>query len=541
MGTVCFGNDNFAAITGYGDYGEDLLTSSRDSNLYTISISEMAASSPVCLMSKATSTKSWLWYRRLSHLNFGNINQLIKNELVDEHPRFKYNKEHLCSACEQGKRKKATFPSKLVPNETQDRIINFITHIQRNMTANVLKVRYDNETEFKNATLKSFYEKQGIMHHTSIARMPQQNGVNSYELKQFPQPILLKIALLYPTNDRDDLGKMRPKADIEYYAPRTLEVSDNFAANTLDNDDTPSSSSIIIEDNDAPTLDFEESKSSSNYQDPSNMHKLHQKHRYTNKRTKNHPIEQVISDPSKPIKSMQDELNKFKRLDVWEIVPLPDGRHAIKMDGKTAFLNGPLKEEVFVSQLDGFVDPDFPNHVYRLKKALYGLKQVPRAWYDKLSSFLIEHHFTKVFSNRFTKLMKDNFEMSMMGEMKFFLEFLIHQSPRRIFINQSQYTMELIRKHGRENCDTIKTPMAIVKIDADLHGTPIDETKYHSMIGGLMYLTASRLDIAFATFICARYQARPTEKHIKEVKRIFWYLQQSINNGLWYLKDSGLS
>ncbi|GJW32650.1 retrovirus-related pol polyprotein from transposon TNT 1-94 [Tanacetum coccineum] len=90
---------------------------------------------------------------------------------------------------------------------------------------------------------------------------------------------------------------------------------------------------------------------------------------------------------------------------------------------KTTFLNGPLKEEVFVCQPDGFVDPDFPNHVYRLKKALYGLKQALRAWYDKLSLFLGEHHFTKdlIFSNRFAKLMKDNFEMSMIGEMKFFL------------------------------------------------------------------------------------------------------------------------
>ncbi|GKB59992.1 retrovirus-related pol polyprotein from transposon TNT 1-94 [Tanacetum coccineum] len=348
MGTVCFGNDNFAAITGYRDYvqgnltichmycveglghnlfsvgqfcdgdlevafrsntcyirnleGEDLLTSSRDSNLYTISISKMAASSLVCLMSKTTSIKSWLWHRRLSHLNFGTINQLTKNELVDGHPRFKYNKEHLCSACEQGKSKKATFPSKLVPStDSKLELLHMDLYgamrIQRNMTANVLKVRYDNETEFKNAILKSFYEKQGIMHHTPIVRMPQQNGV----------PVLLKIPLLYLTNDHDDLRKMRPKADIgcppaqtrclfslsstalsflpaitnclnfqnssdnvnetpsqqdldnlfgplyeEYYAPRTLEVSDNFATNTLDNDDTSSSSLIIIEDNDAP-------------------------------------------------------------------------------------------------------------------------------------------------------------------------------------------------------------------------------------------------------------------------------------------------
>ncbi|GKA92472.1 retrovirus-related pol polyprotein from transposon TNT 1-94, partial [Tanacetum coccineum] len=192
--------------------------------------------------------------------------------------------------------------------------------------------------------------------------------------------------------------------------------------------------------------------------------------------------------------------------------------------------------------------------------------------YAKLSSFLIEHHFTKgivdptlftrrqgddillvqiyvddiifgstnqVFSNRFAKLMKDNFEMSMMGEMKFFLGLQVHQSPRRIFICQSQYTLDLHKKHGMEKCDLISTPMDTVKLDSDLRGTQVDQTKYRSMIGGLMYLTASRPDIAFATFVCARYQARPTEKHLKEVKRIFRYLKQTINMGLWYSKDSG--
>ncbi|GKB69668.1 retrovirus-related pol polyprotein from transposon TNT 1-94 [Tanacetum coccineum] len=135
--------------------------------------------------------------------------------------------------------------------------------------------------------------------------------------------------------------------------------------------------------------------------------------------------------------------------------------------------------------------------------------------------------------------MKDNFEMSMIGEMKFFLGLEVHQSPRGIFICQSQYTMDILKKHEMEKCDTVSTPMATTKLDEDLQGTPVDQTKYYSMIGGLMYLTSSRPDIAFATFVCACYQARLTEKHLKEVKRIFRYLRQSINMGLWYSKDSG--
>ncbi|GJW20588.1 retrovirus-related pol polyprotein from transposon TNT 1-94 [Tanacetum coccineum] len=129
MGTVRFGNDNFVAITGYGDYypcniqfviiilNDNAHTSGRDSNLYTISISNMAASSPVCLMSRATSTKSWLWHRRLSHLNFGTINDLTRLDLVDGLPKFKYRKDHLCSAYEKGKSKKDFHPPKLVPSD----------------------------------------------------------------------------------------------------------------------------------------------------------------------------------------------------------------------------------------------------------------------------------------------------------------------------------------------------------------------------------------------------------------------------------------
>ncbi|GJS71619.1 retrovirus-related pol polyprotein from transposon TNT 1-94 [Tanacetum coccineum] len=223
IGTVRFGNDNFVAITGYDDYiqgnitichvyyveglghnlfsagqfydgdlevafrsktcyvrnleGDDLLTGDRESNLYTISISDMAASSPVCLMSKATSTKSWLWHRRLSHLNFGTINDLTRLDLVDGLPKFKYGKDHICSACERGKSKKASHPLKLVPNETPEIIKKFIAQAQLNYKAKVCKIRTDNGTEFKNATLKAHYEKLGIMQQFLTARTPQQNGV----------------------------------------------------------------------------------------------------------------------------------------------------------------------------------------------------------------------------------------------------------------------------------------------------------------------------------------------------------------------------
>ncbi|GJU19431.1 retrovirus-related pol polyprotein from transposon TNT 1-94 [Tanacetum coccineum] len=191
-------------------------------------------------------------------------------------------------------------------------------------------------------------------------------------------------------------------------------------------------------------------------------------------------------------------------------------------------------EEVCVNQPDGFVDPYHPDKVYRLKKALYGLKQAPRAWYDELSNFLASEGFSKGFIDPTLK-----FDMSMIGELKFFLGIRIHQSPRGIFINQAKYAQEILKKHGMTSCDSIGTPMATKHLDADLSGTSVDQTKYRSMVGALMYLTASRPDIVHATRYCARYQAKPTEKHLTVVKWIFRYLKDSINMGLWYPKDTG--
>ncbi|GJW09601.1 retrovirus-related pol polyprotein from transposon TNT 1-94 [Tanacetum coccineum] len=362
--------------------------------------------------------------------------------------------------------------------------------------------------------------------------------------------------------------------------------------------------------------------------------------------TKDHPLEQVRRNPSKPvetrqqlatdpemcmfaltvsitesknikeamadsawIEAMQEELHQFDRLQVWELVELPFGKtgyaleegidfeesfapvsclEAVRifiaytahksfpiyqMDMKMAFLNGPLKEEVYVAQPDGFVDPDHPEKVYHQRKALYGLKQALRAWYDKLSNLLMSKGFTKgiieptlftiryeedillvqiyvddiifgstnpKFSNRFEKLMHSRFEMSSMGEMKFFLGLQIHQSLRGIFINQAKYALEIFKKQGMVKCDTVGTPMATKpKFDAELSGKLVDQTDYCSKIGSLMYLTSSRPDIVQAVCYCARYQARPIEKHLKEVKRIFQYLRGTINMGLWYLTDSG--
>nr|GEU44186.1 hypothetical protein [Tanacetum cinerariifolium] len=182
-----------------------------------------------------------------------------------------------------------------------------------------------------------------------------------------------------------------------------------------------------------------------------------------------------------------------------------------QMDVKTAFLNGPLKEDVYVVQPDWFVNPDHPETVYRLRKALYRLKQAPKAWYDELSKFLISKGFTKGLQ--------------------------IHQFPSGIFINQAKYTLEILHKHGMDKGQSIGTPMDTKsKLDANLSGNLVDQTNYRSKIGSLMYLISGRPDILQAVCFYARYQSRPIEKHLKVVKRIFRYLRGTVNMGLWYPK-----
>ncbi|GKF01385.1 retrovirus-related pol polyprotein from transposon TNT 1-94, partial [Tanacetum coccineum] len=184
---------------------------------------------------------------------------------------------------------------------------------------------------------------------------------------------------------------------------------------------------------------------------------------------------------------------------------------------------------------------DVENIVIRNKSHLVanGYKQKEGIDFEESFAHVTHLEAIRIFLKRLANLMKNNFEMSMMGELKFFFGLQVHQSPRGIFISQSQYAIELLKKYGMDECVSMSTRMATKRLDADLQDTPTYQMTYHRRIGGLMYLITNRTAIAFATFVCARYQARPTVKHLKEVKLIFQNLRQSYNMGLWYLKDSG--
>ncbi|KAI3493174.1 hypothetical protein L1887_42164 [Cichorium endivia] len=244
-----------------------------------------------------------------------------------------------------------------------------------------------------------------------------------------------------------------------------------------------------------------------------------------------------------------------------------------QMDVKCAFLNGDLEETVFVEQPPGFESKIHPNHSYVLDKAVYGLKQAPRAWYETLTKFLKESNFKQgsvdptlfrkkvgnhlmivqiyvddiIFgstdpnlSKDFEKLMKSKFQMSMMGKINFFLGLQIKQSKEGIFINQQKYTKSLLERFGMTNCSKAKVPLpAGTRLNPSLDKPKTDVHQYRSMIGSLLYLTASRPDIMFAVCNCARYQADPREPHLAAVKTIFRYLHGTTAYGLWYPANSG--
>jgi hypothetical protein len=245
------------------------------------------------------------------------------------------------------------------------------------------------------------------------------------------------------------------------------------------------------------------------------------------------------------------------------------------MDVKSALLNGVIEEEVFVKQPPGFESEKYPQRVYRLKRALYGLKQEPRAWYGRLRGFLLSRGFMMgtvdktlfllkhgndllvvqiyvddiVFGGsshkvvaKFADEMNREFEMSMMGELQNFLGLQIKQVKDGTFVHQTKYTKDMLRKFQMQDMKPMSTPMgSTATLDADEDGEPVDQREYRSMIGSLLYLMATRLDIQFSVCLCARFQASPRTSHRQAVKRIFRYIHSAPGLGLWYSSSSTLS
>ncbi|WVZ51601.1 hypothetical protein U9M48_002730 [Paspalum notatum var. saurae] len=238
-----------------------------------------------------------------------------------------------------------------------------------------------------------------------------------------------------------------------------------------------------------------------------------------------------------------------------------------QMDVKSAFLNGFIEEEVYVRQSPGFESARFLDRMYKLRKALYGLKQAPRAWYARLKSFLLKSGFvmglvdktlfllsrggdtlivqiyvddiifggsSHALVSSFVEQMSRKFEMSLMGELQFFLGLQIKQGPEGTFVHQAKYTRDILKKFEMGDSEPMTTPMSTnTALDADEDGEVVDQKEFRGMISSLLYLTATRPNIQFA--------ASPRTSHRQAVKRIFRYLKFTPELGLWYSSGSSLS
>ncbi|GJS14763.1 retrovirus-related pol polyprotein from transposon TNT 1-94 [Tanacetum coccineum] len=695
LSSVRFKNDQIAKIMGYGDYqlgnnldGVDLLSGSRDTNLYTISLDDMLKTSLIYLLSKASKTKSWLWHRQLPHLNFGKSKKSSHQPKAEDTNQEKLYLLHMdlsgSMRVESINRKKYilvivddylrfTWVRFLrSKDEAPDAIIKCIKNMQIRLNATIRNAE---------AITTTCYTQ-----NRSLIRLRYNKTPHALMHDKKPDLLFLYFfgSLCYPTNDSVDLGKLNAKVNIGIFVahaakkafriynrrtqkimetihvtfdeltamaseqfgsgpgiqlmtpatsssglvlntipqqpfpvaaePRTVDIVDSPVSTSIDQD-TPSTSIPSTQEQEHSLIisqSFEKSpktphfhndplheslhEDSTSHGSSSNVRPSYTTFEHLGRWTKDHPIENVIGDPSRSVSTikqletdamwcyfdafptsvkpknfkqamtepswidaMQEEIHEFERLQVktdefggvlknkarlvaqgfrqeegidFEESFAPVARiEAIcifvanaanknmmifQMDVKMAFLNRELKEEVYVSQPEGFVDQDNPSHVYKLKKALYSLKQAPRVWYDMLSSFLISQHFSKgaVDPTLFTWKAGNDlllFKMSMMGQMSLFLGLQISQNTPMVEKN---------------------------KLDEDLHGTLVDATLYCGMIRSLMYLTSSRSDLIYAVCLCARYQAKPTKKHLNAVKRIFRYLKGTINMGLWYSKDT---
>ncbi|GJS92594.1 ribonuclease H-like domain-containing protein [Tanacetum coccineum] len=522
LGTVRFGNDKFAPILGYGDLvqgnitinrvyyveglnhnlfsvgqfcdadlevafrkstcfvrdlqGNDLLIGNYGSDLYTISLQETNLSTLICLMAKASPTQACPM--RVASIN-GKKYILV---IVEDYSRYTWT---------------LFLRSK---DEIPEVLKDFLTMIQRNLQAPVIFVRTDRGTEFLNKTLNAFFKEEGIEHQTSTPRTPEQN--DKMKEKGDPYILIKEMTETSVANDTSGLVLQRqkvsdydnsdpvpqpqnvsPSADTtvpsqqeldllfgplydEFFTVGTSSInkSSSPTKNSAQQDTTPTTNIHSSTKTSTPTNVNAEENNDNQAEDAQFQHdKFTNPFCTLNKKDKD---QIVIRNKARLVAKgyAQEEGIDFEESFARIFAAYAAHKYFLiyQMDVKTAFLNGPLKEEVYVAQPDGFVDPD------HLKKA--------------------------------------------------------------------KYTLEILKKHGMEKGQSIGTPMATKpKLDADLS----DQTDYHSKIGSLMYLTSSRPDIVQAVCYCARYQARPTEKHLKEVKRIFRYLRGTINMGLWYPKDSG--
>ncbi|GJS73224.1 retrovirus-related pol polyprotein from transposon TNT 1-94 [Tanacetum coccineum] len=534
--------------------GNDLLKGSRGTYLYSITLQETSTPNPICLTAKATSSKAWLWHHRLSHLNFDTINLLSKNNIMTGLPKLKFVKDHLCFSCELGKAKRKSFHTKTTPSskrrlqllrtdlcgpmrvesinrkkyvlvivddysrytwthflrskdETPAVLIDFLTLVQRGLHAQVRTVRTDKGMEFLNKTLHAYFAKEGIRHETSTARTPEQNGVVERQNRT-----LVEAARIMPS---------AAKTPLFFWAKAiaTACFTQNRSLVIPRHEKTPYH--III--GQKPSIKFFYIFGSLCYiiRDGENLDKMKEK---------------VASNGIRSVAADAPSLN---------IQTTPQTTNQAPTQVPTIIATENIIQAETTNKYEQVDDDEFVN-IFSTPTKDHPLEQVIRNPSQSIRTrrrLETDGEMSKGYAQKEGIDFEESFApVARLEAVRLFVAYATHKSFTlyQMDVKTSFLYGPLKEEHGMTSCDSIGTPMATKHLDADLSGTPVDHTKYCSMVGALIYLTTSRPDIVHATCYCARYQAKLTEKHVTTVKRIFRYLKDTINIGLWYPKDTSI-
>ncbi|GKA38433.1 putative ribonuclease H-like domain-containing protein [Tanacetum coccineum] len=535
------------------DESQVLLRVPRKNNMYSDDLKNIVPKGGLTsLFAKATSDESKLWHRRLGHLNFKTMNKLVKGNLVRGLPSKLFENDQTCVAFQKGKQHIASYPKS--------------SHDDGSKPLNDDGKKVDEDPRKESEC--NDQEKEDNVNSTNNVNAAGTNEVNvvggktSIELPFDPNmPALEDYSIFdFSRDDEDDgaeadmnnldttiqINKEKTHKYLQTFLfafflshERTQKVIHALKGTNLDRGYTERASTIHV----TRSLDISGL--------PNRKRAIGSKWVFRNKKDERGI---VIRNKARLV---AQGYTQEEGIDYDEVFAPVARIEAIRlflayasfkdfvvyqMDVKSAFLYGKIEEEVYVCQPPGFEDPDFPDRVYKVEKALYGLHQAPRAWYETLSTYLLDNGFQrgKIDKTLFIKRYKgDILLMSSMGELTFFLGLQVQQKKDGIFISQDKYVGEILKKFRFTEVKTASTLMETQKpLLKDEDGEEVDVHMYRSMIGSLMYLTSSRPDIMFVVCACARYQVNPKVSHLHAVKRIFRYLKGQPKLGLWYPKDS---
>ncbi|GJU11183.1 ribonuclease H-like domain-containing protein [Tanacetum coccineum] len=484
------------------DENQVLLRVPRQNNMYSFNLENIVPTGGLaCLIAKATVDESNKWHRRLGHVNFKNLNKLVKGNLVRGLPSKIFQNDHTCVACQKGKQHKASWKG---PNWLFD--LDYLTDSMNNQPVTVENKanktagpKEANNNTVKSSEAKNGGEKPNVDSGPKTIKEPKYQEDQAFleELKRLKRQ----------ENEANDAAEaFRKDTPISIASPSRVFSAGGPDLTNNDQDDSQIPALEQIYDNPSDGI-----FTNASYDDKGAVADFTY-------------LETTMNiEPKKISQALEDEI--------------------YQMDVKSAFLYGTIDEEVYVSQPPGFIDPKFPKKVYKVVKALYGLHQAPKAWYATLSTFLFKSGYKRGTIDKTLFIKKDRndiiFQMSSMGELTFFLGLQVQQKEDGIFISQDKYVAEILKKFDFASVKTVSTPFETQKpLTKDEEVADVDVHLYRSMIGSLMYLTASRPDIMYAVCACFRFQLTPKTSHLHAVRRIFRYLKGKPKLGLWYPRVS---